>query len=52
MHLKHGAGAPLAYLEWQMVLKTGWTLEYIEGLSVACLHEYLAIEDGTNKARG
>jgi hypothetical protein len=51
MHLKHGAGAPLEWIVWQMVYKTHWTLEYIEGLSMERIHEYLKVEDGSAKAR-
>jgi len=30
---------------------TGWTLEYIDSISMADLHEYWQIIDGENKAR-
>jgi hypothetical protein len=36
---------------WNMVFKTGWTLEYINGLSMEHLRDYINIMDATNKAR-
>jgi hypothetical protein len=46
-----GAPAPLEMLEWDLAEKFGWTLEYIENLSLARLYEYLQIQDGRAHAR-
>jgi hypothetical protein len=37
---------------WNMAERFGWTLEYIDGLPLAKLHEFIKIEDARNKARG
>ncbi len=37
---------------WSLVLKTGWTLEYAESLSMARLRDITQIEDAWNKAKG
>ena len=49
-HLKANAGAPQRYIVWMLAETTGWSLEYIESLSVARLHEWLAIRDARAKA--
>lgn len=46
-----GDNAPHELLRWQMAEKFGWTLDYIDSLSVATLHEYLQIQDGLAHAR-
>lgn len=51
MALKHGEPSPPELLVWQMAEKFGWTLEYIEGLSMAKIHEFIQVEDGLMKAR-
>jgi hypothetical protein len=48
--LKFGAPLPDEYLEWDMVFRTGWTLEYIRDLSMADIHNYIQIKDGRAKA--
>jgi hypothetical protein len=37
-------------LRWQMAEQFGWSLEYIDSLTIADLHEYLQIEHGKGKA--
>jgi hypothetical protein len=39
-------GQPFEVIRWQLAEKFGWTLEYIDGLSLDTLHEYLQIQDG------
>lgn len=41
---------PLEYWRWELVKETGWTLEYIDALSVATFHEWMQVKDGTAKA--
>jgi len=33
------------------VKETGWTLDYVDALSVADFNEWLQVRDGTGKAR-
>jgi hypothetical protein len=33
------------------VEETGWSLEYVDGLSLSALHEYLQVKDGIAKGR-
>ena len=42
---------PLIWWQWKIARETGWTLEYIRGLSVGDFHDYLQIMDGESKAR-
>jgi hypothetical protein len=51
MALRHGAPVPFEYTRWQMAERYGWTLEYIDGMSVDTLHEWYQVEDGKGKAR-
>jgi len=39
-------GAPVERYLWELVFATGWTLEYVEALSIEKLHEYLNVVDG------
>lgn len=50
-HLIHGAPAPQELIIWDIAERFGWTLDYIDGLSLARLHEYLQIADAKGKAR-
>jgi hypothetical protein len=36
---------------WDLAERFGWTLEYVEGLSMKRLHEHIQIEDGKAKAK-
>jgi len=45
-----GAPTPFEFIRWQLAEKMGWTLEYIDGLDMATLAEYLQIMDGMNQA--
>ena len=49
--LVHGAPAPQEWMVWQLAEKFGWTLEYVEGLPLAKLHEWMQIADAQAKAR-
>jgi hypothetical protein len=40
----------MEWWRWHIARETGWTLEYIDALSVKDFHEYLQITDGENKA--
>jgi cystathionine beta-lyase family protein involved in aluminum resistance len=46
-----GAPAPSSLLYWNMAERFGWTLEYVKGLPVSTLHEFIGIEDGKAMAR-
>jgi hypothetical protein len=46
-----GHSIPLEYWRWYIVENTGWSLEYVDALSLADLFEYWQIIDGRNKAR-
>ncbi len=48
---RFGADAPPELITWQMVKETGWTLEYIRGLSMQDFNDYMQIKDGLSKAR-
>jgi len=39
-------------MKWRVVKLTGWTLDYIDSLSIGRLYEFLQIEDGMTKAKG
>ena len=41
---------PHEYLEWDLVFRTGWTLEYIRSLTMQDYHDYLQIKDARVKA--
>ncbi len=49
--MKFGAPKPWVLTIWEMVLKTGWTYDYIEGLSLETIHEYVQVMDGMAKAK-
>ncbi len=49
--LRFGAPAPDEYFEWELVMATGWTLEYVRSLSMQDFYNYLQIEDAKGKAR-
>ena len=42
---------PHEYWRWKLAETFGWTLEYIDGLSLGDFHEWLQITDGKSKAR-
>ena len=42
---------PIEALRWRVAERFGWTLDYIDSLSVADLHEYLQIQDGLGHAQ-
>ena len=41
---------PLEYWRWELARAFGWTLEYIDSISLSDLFEYWQVEDGINKA--
>jgi len=41
---------PLEYLRWKLAEQFGWSLEYIDQLSIQTIHEYLQVEDGKMRA--
>jgi hypothetical protein len=43
-------GLPFAYFRWLFAELFGWTLEYIDTISISDLHEWIQITDGKNKA--
>lgn len=47
---KFGEPAPYEMIVWDLVFRTGWTIEYIENMSVARLDEYIQICEGYQKA--
>lgn len=42
---------PLEMLRWQIAERFGWTLEYIDALSLDDLTQMIQIDDGLGKAR-
>lgn len=42
----------MEYTIWELIFKTGWTIEYIEALPMARLRDYINIMDAQAKARG
>jgi hypothetical protein len=50
MHLKFSEAPPWELLRWTLAENYGWTLEYIDALSVATIHQWIQIEDGKAKA--
>jgi hypothetical protein len=42
---------PLKWWRWELARKTGWTLDYIDSLSLGDWHEYWQIIDGESKAQ-
>jgi hypothetical protein len=42
---------PLEAIRWRLVMDTGWTLEYVDALSLGDLQEYFQVMDGMNKGR-
>jgi hypothetical protein len=42
---------PFEYIIWDLAEKFGWTIEYIENLSMAKLHEYEQVQLGKNEAK-
>jgi hypothetical protein len=49
--LAYNEAMPLEAVIWEMAERTGWTLEYIEGLAMAKLHEYEQYRAGLIKAQ-
>jgi hypothetical protein len=42
----------LLLMKWRLVKLTGWTLDYIDSLSIGRLYECIQLEDGLAKAQG
>lgn len=49
---KYGEPAPHELVVWDLVFRTGWTIEYIESLSVERIYEYFELREGLEKALG
>jgi hypothetical protein len=49
--LKLGESAPDELMRWRLAESFGWTLEYIDGLSLKDLNEYISYLDGLAHAR-
>jgi hypothetical protein len=43
-------GLPFEYFRWEMAGDFGWTLEYVDSLSMADMQEWLAVRDGKMNA--
>ena len=48
--LKYGKPLPAQFIEWELVLRTGWTLDYIRSLSMQDIHDGKQVLDGMKKA--
>lgn len=42
---------PDEFWEWELILETGWTLEYVHSLTVQDYYNYLQIRDAKGKAK-
>ena len=40
---------PPEYWRWKLAEKFGWTLDYIDALSIGDFNEYIQVADGTAK---
>jgi hypothetical protein len=47
-----GNEMPWEFYRWKLAEQFGWTLEYIDGLSLADLHQWYQVRDGQSNARG
>ncbi len=43
---------PYEFWRWQLAKEFGWTLEYVDSLSVGDWQEYHSVQDGLQKAKG
>ncbi len=50
MALRFNDPAPWEFWRWRLARDTGWTLEYIDGLSLADVHQFWQVTDGEGKA--
>lgn len=46
-----GKPMPDEYWRWRLALDTGWTLDYIDGLSLKDFHDYLQVMDAIGNFR-
>lgn len=44
--IREEEGTPFELVRWSIAEKFGWTLDYIDSLSIADLHEFMQIQDG------
>jgi len=42
---------PFEYIRWRLAEDFGWTLDYIDNLSMAEVEKWLQVEDGKGRAR-
>ncbi len=52
LHYKQGKGAPFELLRWSMAERFGWTLDYIDSLTIKDIEQLFQVDDGRGKARG
>jgi hypothetical protein len=52
MGLIGGDKIPWAYYRWEIAREFGWTLDYVDALTLGNLQEYFQVRDGIAKARG
>ena len=45
------ASPPLEYWRWHMAEQYGWTLDYVDSLSLEDMTEYYQVQDGLHKAQ-
>ncbi len=43
-------GMPWEFWRWELVKETGWSLEYVDALSVKDFQEWVHVRDGKRKA--
>ena len=51
MHYKVAAPVPKELMKWELAKEFGWTLDYIDSLSLQDVHEYYQIKDGKLRSR-
>lgn len=48
---KPGDGKPAEMIRWEIAERFGWTLEYIDALSLGEIHQLINVDDGRVKGR-
>ena len=44
-------GMPHEFWKWELIRETGWSLEYVDALTVADFNEWVQVRDGVSKGR-
>lgn len=52
LSLAFGKPVPFEVIRWELAERFGWTLEYIDSLSLEALGDYTRIQDARAKAAG